>query len=97
VHAIYSILTDTRNDVVIEGYKCISLAHGNTEDAVASHPFFGTCYFIILHLMNENETESLSTLIGTDKVLDAMQQHEGFKEGHVTIKGITLTAFTLTR
>jgi hypothetical protein len=46
--------------VVVNGVKCITLAHGIKNDPVAAHDFYGT-----------------------DSVLKALQQYEGFQDGLV--------------
>ncbi len=40
--AIYSFVMDTHHWMDINGYQCITLAHGNDTDLVAKHPYFGT-------------------------------------------------------
>ena len=41
--AIYSFLLENRQKaIVIEGYECLTLAHGILGDPVATHPFYGT-------------------------------------------------------
>lgn len=40
--AVYSFLLDSHHTMSINGVECVSFAHGFQDDAITSHPFFGT-------------------------------------------------------
>jgi hypothetical protein len=39
--ALYSVLLESGHTLLIDGYECVGLGHGITDDPVASHHFFG--------------------------------------------------------
>ena len=39
---VYNFVLMNRRAIIVDGYECVTLGHGITNDPVATHSFFGT-------------------------------------------------------
>ena len=42
VKNVYNLVLDSQHSVIVDGVSCTTLGHGNTQDRVLAHAFFGT-------------------------------------------------------
>jgi hypothetical protein len=93
VKNVYNLVLDSQHSVIVDGVSCTTLGHGNTEDRVLAHAFFGTT----AGNLSSHRLSPLCSLrlaffpfFTLSAVLDFLSQLPGWHAGLVRCSGVAL-------